>query len=524
MYGLPSARSAGRGSSRMTARQLTRQRRTSSANSQAATCCKHDEMPDRLRARKRASGPRGGRVTGRRPPCSPGRSPGSSSACVPTEPAQILAATAAPVEVAAAILRSMEVVGRHVAYAARPMARDLRLDVWRGLCLVDVVLVHLAYNGVGFPAPLDDLIKHYTRFAAGGFVFLSGLTIGVVFGTRLARSPVDRMAVYRWSLRRAAVLLVVDMLAAVAFQAVDGLRRFPVTDGATVVDTARELLLLQRAGIGHGILLLYALLLAALPLVLELRRRLGTSAVAALSLALYAVAQGSEGLRWPGNEFPIAWWQPLFVAGLLSDGVYRRACRAGRGWRAGWTGVALAGFALVFLVAHGPALGVVQSLPASFLDFTKTPLRPGALLWYLAIVQLLLAVTSLCWRGAPAPTPVVSFLTLLGRHSLLVYVAHVFTEAAVLEYVWSTWPGTMLRMVAVVADLAALFLLCAAVEWWPKTLRDVVAPAAIIRARPARPPPPRPRRTWGRRPPAPTRRWGGRRRRPTPGPARRPPR
>jgi hypothetical protein len=363
------------------------------------------------------------------------------------------------------------------------MARDLRLDVWRGFCLVDVVLVHLAYNGIGFPGSLDALIKDYARFAAGGFVYLSGLTIGVVFAARLGGSWHERLAVYRWSLRRAGVLLIVDALASLAFQAVDGLRAFPVTDGAPVADAAREVLLLQRSGIGGGILFLYAFLLGTLPLIVELRRWLGTGAVAAIGLAIYTAAQWSAPLRWPDSDFPIAWWQPLFVAGLLSDGWYRRARDATRGWLVAWTVVAAVGFAAMLLLAHGPRLGIVVPVPPPLLDFTKTPLRPGALLWYVAIVQLLLATTSLLWRRLLALPGTIACLALLGRHSLFVYVAHVFTEIVVLEYVWTAWPATALRMSAVVADIGVLVLLCAAAEWQPAQRWH--APPLRAAARPA---------------------------------------
>jgi hypothetical protein len=82
--------------------------------------------------------------------------------------------------------------------------RDIRIDVWRGLCLVDVVLVlvPLAFNGLGFPTLVDAVIKHDFRFAAGGFVFLAGLTVAAVFGPRVGRSLDERRAVYAKLWRR----------------------------------------------------------------------------------------------------------------------------------------------------------------------------------------------------------------------------------------------------------------------------------------------------------------------------------
>lgn len=81
--------------------------------------------------------------------------------------------------------------------------RDQRLDVWRGLCLVDVVLVHLAFAGLGFPEPLDSAVKHWFRFAAGGFVFLAGMTVATVFAPMVLRSPADRRRAYARLWKRA---------------------------------------------------------------------------------------------------------------------------------------------------------------------------------------------------------------------------------------------------------------------------------------------------------------------------------
>ena len=65
--------------------------------------------------------------------------------------------------------------------SSQSTARDQRLDFWRGLCLVDMLLVHLYYQNVQFGDFLGKLLGEYTRFAAGGFIFVSGLSIGVIF-------------------------------------------------------------------------------------------------------------------------------------------------------------------------------------------------------------------------------------------------------------------------------------------------------------------------------------------------------
>src|SRR5437899_2213461 len=76
----------------------------------------------------------------------------------------------------------------------RAVSRDARLDFWRALCLIDMVLVHLVYEGVNF-GPLQRALGEYTRFAAGGFVFVAGLSVGAIFLPRTFR-PGGRRSVY----------------------------------------------------------------------------------------------------------------------------------------------------------------------------------------------------------------------------------------------------------------------------------------------------------------------------------------
>src|SRR5580698_5824013 len=83
-------------------------------------------------------------------------------------------------------------------------ARDARLDFWRGLCLIDMVLVHLVYAPhVQFAPALGQWLGEYTRFAAGGFVMVAGLSVGAIFLPR-SRQPHKRWSTYRALWRRSA--------------------------------------------------------------------------------------------------------------------------------------------------------------------------------------------------------------------------------------------------------------------------------------------------------------------------------
>lgn len=343
--------------------------------------------------------------------------------------------------------------------------RNAHLDVWRGLCLIDVVLVHLAYNGIGFPDALDQVVKHYTRFAAGGFVFVAGLTIALVIGPHVRASAAGRSNAYARLLRRAGLLVIVDVCASLVYRVLDLVRAFPADPQTSIGDAVYAIVALQRPGLTGGILLLYALLLSFMPVLFELQRRIGSGAVLLLSIVTYALAVATgEAFAWPSYDFPLLYWQPLYVAGFLTAHAHVWL-HSGSARRVGvWCGLAVMAFVVVFLAHHGPTFGVMSVAELLSLDFRKTPLQPGALLWYLCGVQVVLAVSSWLWRHPLATTRGAALIPLLGRHSLLVYTAHVFTEIPLLEYVWRVGPSAWACVALACADLAALILLCAAVE------------------------------------------------------------
>ncbi len=351
-----------------------------------------------------------------------------------------------------------------------PKSRDGRLDLWRGLCLVSVVLVHLAYNGLAFPEPFDSAIKHYTRFAAGGFVFLAGLSVSVIFGGRVDRSQKDRWSVYSWCLKRGLYLLAVDTAAGAAYAALDLVRNFPADPGTGFPTALKQLIAFQRPAITGGILLFYVLTFALCPVLFEIRRRFGRLALLCISAILYGVAVTSGDLFvWPPFGFPLAFWQLLFCLGLVSDLIYQRQADAALPLhsRFTWGVLALVAYGVVLLDVHGPDLfGVDLLRRLSPLDYGKTPLQPGAVLWYIVTVNAVLAWSSI-FSVLRFGTRLEGWVRLLGRHSLLVYVAHVFTEALILEYIWSVWPPVVVRVALALADIGILVALAWASEERP---------------------------------------------------------
>lgn len=338
--------------------------------------------------------------------------------------------------------------------------RQPLLDLWRGLALVDMAWVHLASYPVGMTAEATDFIIQHTRFAAGCLVLLSGLTVRTAFGGRLAAGGGQAAATVRRLLRRAALLMAVDRLACLGFAVIArvALDATPI-DGEFAASLVRVATFAEPGATG-GLLLLYCILLASTPLLEALRSRRGEAFLVATSFAVFLAAQAAgEAAHWPPWAFPIAHWQPLFVVGYAVAPWLLRAHD--------WTGAhrlalplaATAACGLVFALRSPLLLGIdPASLPS--LDFTKFPLKPAELAWYLASSAFVMAWSGLAWNAAPALRGSARWLVALGQSSLLAYVSHLLLEPPLVALVtvldpspWEralTLPAIVLAMVAVV--------------------------------------------------------------------------
>jgi hypothetical protein len=356
--------------------------------------------------------------------------------------------------------------------------RDRRLDFWRGLCLVDMVLVHLVWEGLDVGTTLAAVIGEHARFAAGGFVFVAGAGIGLVFLPR-ARDAARRRGAYGDLWRRAAYVLGVHYAAAASFVALDVAagRRLVQGDGLSL---ACDLLLLREAPPYGDILPLYVVMLAAAPALLELVRRGWWPIVALGSGALFAAGQAHPWLLSPRvpEEFPVVLWQAVFVAGLFFGATLPRVDRSPRRVRIAATSAAAVAFAAVSLAAHAHELGFGAVPP---LTLRKVPLNGGELVRYLGLTLVVVLGSGLLWRRLERRA-VTRLVETLGRRSLGVYVAHVWVQAIVMGVaarLW--WVGSAQLALAPIALLALALL----ARWldapWPDAAAGRRVAAALRR-------------------------------------------
>jgi hypothetical protein len=359
--------------------------------------------------------------------------------------------------------------------------RDPLLDLWRGLALLDMAWVHLATYPIGMAAVLAAWIGDYTRFAAGAFVLISGLTVARVFGPKLAGEP-SRAAAVRRLLRRALMLACLDRIVAVAFALVERSLSVPPTVTPGHSDIV-GLLRFADPGATGGLLFLYAFLLAATPVLDAALRRFGSGAVLITSAGIYALAHGgafgSHDASWP---FPVAYWQTLFVAGYVLSPRLAGLHSSGGHIPRWWLTLISGAFVTLFLLRNGVSIGFGSSSLLPAWAFVKVPLSPAELLWYLVATGLVITWSAWAWGRAAWVAWSLRWVSLIGRQTLLLYVSHLFVQLALIEALTLLDPAPLVR--ATMLPLMALILVGvgAAGEALTRrsTVRTTVSPVAVV--------------------------------------------
>jgi hypothetical protein len=304
--------------------------------------------------------------------------------------------------------------------------RDHRLDLLRGFAVFVMVVDHIVGNSW-----LYAFAGHDRLFvsAAEGFFFISGVTVGMIYGRRMLtnglRPTVRALFTRAWMLYALAVWLVLASgLLGVTFG-------HPVL-GAFTPEVFFETLTLQRAWPYADVIFLYAYLMLLAPLALVLMRRWGWQSLALLSWGLWALYQVSPTTLedpWTTAQtgyFPRATWQVLFFTGMIIGYERHRATRRFafsptlRNYR--WYGTTL-------IVLSGVIIWVIMLMyGALWIDFEGHRLAKKSLPpWRLAITALVFFLawetTTRLWR--PLVASVGPLLLPLGRGALYAYNAHI---------------------------------------------------------------------------------------------------
>lgn len=314
------------------------------------------------------------------------------------------------------------------AVLAKPSVRDRRLDVLRGLCLLDMVLVHLLEQNVQTPWAVNEAIMHWLRFAAGGFVMTSGLCIGAIHFQR-ALDPAKRLSAYKSLLQRALFVLGIHYFASILT-----LILIPI-HGQPVYQVGQMLWDVLTFHAGYDLLLFYVFMLAVSPLIIEMLRRFGVMAVLAASVGIFFWRYDNPYLSlWAiENHFPLIRWQLIFVIGLVLGSKLKAydALPKPAKWQllAGAVSVALA----IDVLSAADRAGLM-TLPW-YLAVTKMPLSLLEVLRYLSLAVAAGVMLDRAWKWFGESTAQ-RVLAAVGVQSLMLWVVHVPVVANVAPLPW----------------------------------------------------------------------------------------
>jgi hypothetical protein len=355
---------------------------------------------------------------------------------------------------------------RKLAYEG-PGNRDLRIDMFRGLAIVFVVINH-----VGLVSLFQDVTQEFIGVVSGAelFVLLSGTVLGLVYRPKLVSGGIGEVVIRTtrraWKLYYTAlgVILLIFFLTLIPgvdggyvttftdqgtggagsaasgriydlYAGADGLLAYPV-DPSIVVD----LLLLRLGPWQFNVMGLYVILLLVSPLVLWLLSRRWWPSVLAGSVALYVVGNLTRFRLLPSqfeDSFPLLTWQLLFTLGITA-GFYRRDIVAWFQRRSGTivlAGAILLAVAFMIFSWNNPYVASAADLRLALIPdnafrpiyatwFERTYLDVGRLVNVIVVVIAAYALLTAYWR--PIYKTRGWFLIPLGQATLYVFIMHVF--------------------------------------------------------------------------------------------------
>lgn len=321
--------------------------------------------------------------------------------------------------------------------------RDLRIDFLRGFAVFAMVVDHLAG-----PSRLYWLTggNHFFTSAAEGFVFISGLVVGMVY-RRLAEREGLGPAMRRL-LERAWLLYLLTVGLTLVVLPLSELLNLPWAQG---IDLHNPLALLWGVFTLHqtyylvDIPLLYALLLLVSPLALLLLYERRAWIVLVVSGVLWAgnqVFPDASIVPWPiaGNYlFYFSAWQVLFFTAMVL-GYHRDRVRTAvpGSWRRPLLVVSGLGFAALLVLFRytdpilralasmgDPSMQAGQSPQANLVEalFAKGDVRPGRLVASAVVFLFLFLITTEFWK--PLNRMLGWLLLPLGQSALYAYSAHI---------------------------------------------------------------------------------------------------
>ncbi len=352
------------------------------------------------------------------------------------------------------------------------------IDFWRGAVLIAILIDHIPGN------PLENWTPRNFGLSdsAEAFVFLSGLSVGLIYLPRAHKYGIEPVAggCLKRALKLYGVHIALTVAALVVFGAaywISGVSDLIQAHGRSFVFGSPANGLLGLALLSHqlgyfNILPLYVVLMLWAPVALALALR-GPLLALIVSVALYAAAR-TFGLNLPNWPEPGGWffnpiaWQLVFTLGIVSAILWRDGFSRPTPWLLTLSAATVAGAALIVTNEGGLAPGLRDTATAH-LDLAKQDLGLARLIHFVALAYLIATATVFGQFIAPVVRGAFgNAVQSLGRNSLSVFAAGSFLSACGQAALAATSPHASVGverfagLAYTVASVAALF----AIAYW----------------------------------------------------------
>jgi hypothetical protein len=307
------------------------------------------------------------------------------------------------------------------------------IDFWRGAVLIAILIDHIPGN------PLENWTPRNFGLSdsAEAFVFLSGLSVGLIYLPRARKYGIEPVAggCFKRALKLYGVHIALTFAALLVFGAaywMSGVSDLIQAHGRSFVFGSPANGLVGLALLSHqlgyfNILPLYVVLMLWAPVALALALR-GPVLALAVSAGLYAAARAFDlNLpNWPeagGWFFNPLDWQLVFTLGLVAAVLWRDGLPRPAPWLLTLSAATVAGAALIVTDEGGLAPGLRESATAH-LDVAKQDLGLARLIHFVALAYLIATATAFGRFIAPVVRGAFGkAVQSLGRNSLAVFAA-----------------------------------------------------------------------------------------------------
>jgi hypothetical protein len=307
------------------------------------------------------------------------------------------------------------------------------IDFWRGAVLIAILIDHIPGN------PLENWTPRNFGLSdsAEAFVFLSGLSVGLIYLPRARKYGIEPVAggCFKRALKLYGVHIALTLAALLVFGAaywMSGVSDLIQAHGRSFVFGSPANGLVGLALLSHqlgyfNILPLYVVLMLWAPVALALTLR-GPVLALAVSAGLYAAARAFDlNLpNWPeegGWFFNPLDWQLVFTLGLVAAVLWRDGLPRPAPWLLTLSAATVAGAALIVTDEGGLAPGLRETATAH-LDIAKQDLGLARLIHFVALAYLIATATAFGRFIAPVVRGAFGkAVQSLGRNSLAVFAA-----------------------------------------------------------------------------------------------------